>query len=406
MNIVLPLSGIKREAPEVVLGKLRNESQSVSTEAGQKLIAEARNFGLDLRDYLTLKVDPRASDNAKKYADLDGYEASLVFLNLPVRNDFKNGVVLQAASETFQTFTGTRALFPPVVDDMLQWSYRQDVIEKVDPILANSRTISGNEMISTVVTDAESDNQLQALVAEGTRVPVKSIRTTEYAVKMWKHGSGIRTTYEFNRRASLDLLVPYAARIQREKERSKMKAAVTMLINGDGVASSGNFGGHPAATIDTQSSFNSNVGGTASTNGIISWRHLFYWLVQRAKAGTPVDTLVGNWDAYFQYAMLFAIKDSNAGDTAAENLSKVGVSIGGVPLVTAAPRFAVSSDMTASQLLGLSRADTLEELVEAGSLIDESERSIINQTVLYVRTENTGYHLVYGDTRRTFNYGA
>jgi hypothetical protein len=226
---------------------------------------------------------------------------------------------------------------------------------------------------------------------------VKSIRTTEHSVKIWKHGSGIRTTYEFNRRASLDLLTPYAARVQREKERSKMKAAVGMLINGDAVQA--------ASTVVNQSDYNTAVGGSAAVNNIISWRHLFYWLVQRAKAGVPVDTLVGNWDAYYQYAMLFAIKDSSAGDTAAENLARAGVNIGGVPLITAAPKFAVSSDMTSNALLGLSRSDTLEELVEAGSLIDESERSILNQTVTYVRTENTGYRLVYGDTRSTYNYG-
>ena len=398
----LPLTGITREAPETVLAKLRSDSSIKSTEAGQKLLAAARNHGLDLRDYLTLKIDPKISSEAAKYAGLDGYEASLAFLNLPIKNDFKNGVVLQAASETFQTFSGTRALFPPVIDDMLKWAWRQDVIEKVDPILANSRTINGVEMISTVVDDAttgEANAQTTGLISEGSRIPVKSIRTSEQSVKIYKHGSGIRTTYEFNRRASLDILTPYAGRVQREKERSKMKAAVSMLINGDGLA------GHAASGVIAQSSYNTPVGGAASTNGVVSWRHLLYWLVQRAKAGVPVDTVVGNWDAYFQWASLFAIKDSSAGNTAAENLSKAGFTIGGVPLITGAPRFAISSDMTANHLLGLSKVDTMEELVEAGSLIDESERSIINQTVTYIRTENTGYLLVFGDTRSTFNFG-
>lgn len=392
------LTGIERQAPEAVLALLRDPSNTVSKEAGMNLAQAAREHGLDLRAYLTLKIDPHKSSEARRYGDLDGYESALVYLNLPIKNDLKNGVVLQAASETFQTFPGTRALFPPVLDDVLQFAYRQDVIEKVEPILSNSRVINGVEMVTSVINDVEADNQVTSVISEGGRIPVKSIRTTEHSVKIWKHGSGIRTTYEFSRRASLDLLTPYAARIQREKERSKMKAAVTMLINGDTVQA--------ASGVINQSSYNTPAG-SSSTNGKISWPHLMYWLVQRAKAGTPVDTVVGNWDAYFAWLMLFALKDANSGDTAAESLSRGGINIGGgIPLVTAAPKFAISSDMTANSLLGLSRGDTLEELVEAGSQIEESERSIINQTVLYVKTENTGYRLVYGDTRSTFNYGA
>jgi hypothetical protein len=395
-----PLTEIKREAPEVVLAKLRSEEQEVSRQAGHKLVAEAKSFGVNVRDYLTLRVDPRIAAEAKRFNGLNGYEASLAFLNLPVRNDFENGITLQAASETFQTFSGTRALFPPVIDDLLKWSYRQDHIETVAPILANSRTINGTELISTVVNDTEADAQVSSIVAEMGRVPMKSIRTSETSVKIWKHGSGLRTSYEFLRRASLDLFTPYAARIQRELERSKMKAAVALLLNGDGVIAA-----NAAAGVDNQSVYDASTN-TTSTNGVINWQNFLYWIVQRAKAGVPVDTVVGNWDAYFQWLKLFAVKDSSAGVTAAEHLSAAGVQIGGVPLITAAPRFAISSDMTANYLLGMSRADTLEELIEAGSQINESERSIENQTVTYVKTENTGYRLVYGDTRRVYNYGA
>jgi hypothetical protein len=56
--------------------------------------------------------------------------------------------------------------------------------------------------------------------------------------------------------------------------------------------------------------------------------------------------------------------------------------------------------------MGLSRGDTLEELVEAGSNIDESERAIQNQSITYVKSENAGYKLAFGDTRSIYNYGA
>ena len=92
--------------------------------------------------------------------------------------------------------------------------------------------------------------------------------------------------------------------------------------------------------------------------------------------------------------------------TDADNLAAAGFRIGGVPLINGVVNFALSSTMTASQLLGMSKGDSLEELVEAGSTINESERAILNQSITYVKTLNAGYKLAFGDTRSIFNYGA
>lgn len=382
------LTEIKRRPVDEVIAKLRDDSETVSIEAGKKLCSQAREYGLNLRDYLTLVVK---SDND----DMTGYEMCLAALNLPVRNDFQHGVVLQAAADTFQTFPGTRAMFPEVIDDMLQWANRQDQFEQVAPMLANSRTINGVEMISTVVNDDSADRDSHT-VPEGGRIPVRSIRTTQHTVGIFKHGSAIRTTYEFTRRASLDILTPYANRIARELEISKVAEATNLLVNGDGVQA--------AAPVVAQSSYNTPAGSTA-TAGVISWEHLLYWLLQRAKAGTPVDTVVGNWDSAFKWAKLWATPSASAGTAAADNFNVVSGHLTGGGLRVPLPSFVISSSAPASKLIGYSKADTLEELVEAGSLISESEKSILNQTVTYVKTEDTGYRLVYGDTRSVFNYG-
>jgi hypothetical protein len=76
-----------------------------------------------------------------------------------------------------------------------------------------------------------------------------------------------------------------------------------------------------------------------------------------------------------------------------------------VNLADANPRFQfnvnfqVSSTAPAEKLIGFSKADTIEELVETGSDIKESMAAIGNQTVKYVRTRNNGYRLIFGDTR-------
>lgn len=383
-----------RVSPEALLSGLLDEATTV--QAGTRLIAKARDAGLGMRDYLTLAIDAGKAEHPDRYSHggklLGGYEAALAYLNLPIRNDFEHGIVLQAASETFQTYAGTRAMFPEVIDDMVKWTYRQDQIEKAEALISNSRTIAQPELLSTVVSDAAADYQYAAPIAEEARVPVRSIRTTQNTVKIWKHGSGYKTTYEFERRAGLDLLTPYAARTEREIEISKTSVATGLLVNGDSV--------YGAAPVVAQTSFVSGA-----TTGKINREALVRWLVSRAKVGTPVDIVVGNWDAYIEWLLLWT-PSSTSVTTEASNAAAAGFALSGAPLVSGPVKFALSSTAPANKLIGYSKADTLEELVEANSLIQESERSMVNQTITYYRTQNVGYRLVFGDTRSVYNYGA
>lgn len=378
-----------RDAAEVVLAKLVSDKKAESLQAGQEIIQSSRELGISARDYLRLAVDP--SKGEMKNSELDGYETALAYLSLPVQDDFSKGVVLQAAAETFQTFPGVRALFPEVVDDIVQWKYRQEQLESVDGIVSQSRTVAGVEMITTVIDDKADDYQQYGVIAEGARIPVRSIRATEHAVKFYKFGGGYEFTYEFNRRASLDLIAPYAARMQREVAIGQVAIATSMLINGDAV--------NGAATVTDADTLATAVGGT-HTAGKIEWDILLKWLMERAKAGTPVDTVVGNWDMHFQWLKMFAAPSIGQGIPQIEVLRQAGVN-----LAEANPRFRfnvnfqVSSTAPASKLIGFSKADTLEELVETGSDIEESQRAIENQKVKYVRTKNNGYRLIFGDTR-------
>lgn len=397
MSNTRPYSEIaKLESVEALATKLKDKD--TGAQFGLNIAKEAELFGLGVKDYLLI-AGAEQTDHSNN--GLNVYEKLLVELNLPIRNDFERGVYLQAASDTFATHPGTRALFPEVIDDVVRWANRQDQFEQVAPMLANSRTINGVEMLSTVVNDDSADRDTY-MIAEGANIPVRTIRTSEQRVKIYKHGYAIRSTYEFNRRASIDMLVPYANRIARDLEISKVKVATTILINGDGA--------YGAAPVVNQSSFSAaTTTSGAPTNGKISWPHVLNWLVSRAQAGTPIDTVVMNWDSYFQWLMLFTTQQANAGVTSAESLQKAGVALGQSPaLINLALKIqpVLSSSAPAAKLIGYSKGDTLEELIEANSNIQETERAIRNQTVTVVKTENTGYRLVFGDTRSIYNYNA
>jgi hypothetical protein len=379
-----------RKPAEDVLAKLMSESQTESMEAGIALARNAADYGLSVRDYLQLAIDPSKGDFAND--QLDGYQTALMAANLPVRNDFAKGVVLQAASETFQTFPGMRILFPPVMDDIVQWQYRQDQLEKVDGMISQSRTISGTELITTVVTDGAEQYQQFGRIAERGTIPVRTIQGTEHSVKFYKYGGGYELTYEFSRRASLDILTPYAARQEREVAIAQTATVTELLYNGDPV--------HAAATVTDAKALSATIGDASYAQGKINWEALLKWLVLRAQAGVPIDTIVGNYDMHFEWLRMFAKPSIALGTPQMEILRAAGVN-----MAEANPRFQfninfqVSSTAPAQKLMGFSKADTVEELVESGSDIQESIQAAQNQTVKYVRTTNRGYRLIFGDTR-------
>lgn len=374
---------------EEVLAALTSKNSAESLQAGKDLVGTAKELGISARDYLRLAVDPTKGEFAN--TELDGYQTTLMALNLPIRDDFAKGVVMQAAAETFQTFPGVRALFPEVIDDVVQWKYRQDNLESIEGFISQSRTVAGVEMLTTVVNDSGEDYQQFGVIAERGRIPVRSIRATEHSVKFYKFGGGYEWTYEFNRRASIDIMAPYAARMQREVAIGEVGVATSMLINGDAV--------NAAATVTNGKTLGTSIGATYA-QGKIDWEIFLKWLVSRAQKGTPADSVVGNYDMHFEWLRMFAKPSLALGIPQVEVLRAAGVQ-----MAEANPRFDfkvafnVSSTAPAQKLIGFSKNDTLEEIVETGSDIQESQNAIENQTVKYVRTKNKGYRLVFGDTR-------
>ena len=389
----------KAQSLESLLGDLKSESKEKSRQAGLDLAAQAKEYSLSLSDFLRFAVDLNASEEGKKYAEagLDGYEAALAYLGLPIKENYSKKISLAATSETFKTYPGTRVMFPEVVDSVLRFTTNQDYLEKVSDLVGSSRTISGTEMIS-VVAESDEDAEGTFYVGEGADIPIRTIRTSEIATKMYKHGSGYEITYEFDRRAAIDIMVPYVARINRRLELSKVALATTVLINGDGAQ------GHGAAPVVNQSAMCTKAGVTNKAGKLV-FEGLLAWLVDRAGNGAhaPIDTVIGNYDMYLQWMLMFTPTLQN--QSQAEAMAKIG----GPSITAALPgmfvpiKFALSSTVPAGKLIGITKAETLEELIEAGSQISESERAVKNQKIVYVKTEVTGYHLVFGDTRSIYD---
>lgn len=379
-----------RLSPEQVAAMLQQESNHASAENGLKLVNEAASFGLSMRDYLILHVAPAKSKNAGQYAGLNGYEATKLALNLPHANDFEHGIALQAAANTFQVYTGTRALFPEVIDDMLKEKTRMEQVENIASLVSQSRTVDQVEMITTYLED-DSEDRKQFTVSELGRVPVRSVRTSQNVVNFGKRGSGIEMSYEFGRRASLDILTPFAARIVRETELSKVAAATDILINGDNV--------NAAAQVIPFSTY-----GGSGIDGA-NFKALSKFLMARAKAGYPVDTLVVNYDMYIDLMFMYQPTLSGNGSipVAMEQRGAPAIQTNVSFMANMGVNVVISSAVPAGRIIAMSKMECLEELIEAGSNISENERSIKNQSVTYIKTETTGYKLAIPQARVILN---
>jgi len=392
-----PLTEIKRAPLAVVLGQILSDNPNESKDSGLKLISDAKKFGVSIRDYLTLSVDVAASESdTKRFRSQDGlmsgYEATLAEMNLPFKNAFRQGITLQAAADTFAMRPGSRALFPEVIDDMMQWNTRQDMFETTQGLVSQTRTVTGNEVITQAIFDDQGQLNT-APIAELANVPIQTIKSSDRAIKFFKHGSAIRTSYEFDRRASLDALTPYANRVNRNLEISKVGSLTSLLVSGDGV--------HVAATAYAGSTFkNWDVAGTKSLKD--NYVALADFLMQRARQGTPIDMILCSYEMWLELFLMFMPVTGNK--SVAEHLQDRGAPNMGLALdFIQGVSVRIASSAPAGKLICYSVADTAEELIESGSLLNESETAIKNQSITYVKTMNMGYRLVYGDTRHIFD---
>lgn len=384
---------IKKRKVSEICNPLLSDSDVESGAAAERLVKEANSYGLPLDKFLDLAVDLSEGEEKAAYKNgegLSGFEQVMLKMNLPMRNNYRDQVTLAQASDTFATKPGSRILFPYTIDNVLRWNNNLDQMEKVEDIISGSRTANGNELIRIVAED-DANSRKSFRLGEGAAVPVRKVRYSEKAVTFYKHGSGIEYTYEFERRAAIDIITPFAARVQRDLELSKLRSATEIMINGDGV--------NAAATALDQATLDS-----AATDGKISYDGLLAALATAIKAYHPIDTIAGDIDAYMQLAKLLGTAAVSSAYAVDQQAAKGGPQFLALRNIFSPVQFVLDSAVPSGKLLMFNRPDTLEELVEANSRVAEEDRNVRSQTISYFRTENVGYSLIYPDCRYVYTY--
>jgi hypothetical protein len=213
-------------------------------------------------------------------------------------------------------------------------------------------------------------------VGESADIPIATIETREHIIALRKYGRGLRASYEQMRRMRVDKFARMIAYMAIQSEIDKVAAALDIIVNGDGNTDTA-AAVHNLTTLDTAA-----VAGTLTLKG---------WLAFKMKFVNPyiVTTALMQEAVALQLALL---------NTGSANVPLTQVTLGGLnqPITpinqtSDGVRYGWTSEAPALKIVGFDRRFALEQVVEIGADITESERFITNQTEVLVMSEVNGF---------------
>ena len=382
--------------PQEVIAKLKHSEASTGRENAMLLLHDANTMGFG--------VDALLHQNVEGGNGLDGFEATFAALGVPLNLKDDTAIAAFASATTsFMTNDGLSVLLPSLVNNLLRSQDNKGIIEKADDLILQTRMVKSNAVQKEIVYDKDTnDSYATHRIAEGANIPTRKLKTGQSNVKFYKTGHGIEVSYEFAQDMTPDILVPYANRIQFERSQSEHIIAVQTLINGESNDPGSANGAIATDDLDTID----NKAGTplrARAEGFIKW------LIEAARAGRPIDTLVVGWDSIFELQYMFPVTDANGNAAVGVGAVAAGGALAQMQVkvvngINFNLNVVISSAVEEKQIIGYRKGETMERLIKTNSQISEQERSIKNQTLLYTNTIISGFTLAYGESRRLLSW--
>ena len=245
-------------------------------------------------------------------------------------------------------------------------------------LVAITTPITGEDYRSLYMTyDAEALRLFR--VGESAEIPMANLATSARSIRLKKYGRGMRTSYEALRRMRVDRFAWWIRWMAVQSEVDKVAAALTVLVSGDGNS------GTAATEIDMTDL------DSGATPGTLSLRA---WLNFRLQFAPPYSITT----ALMTQATALQLILMNVGTA---NLPLAGYSFNGVgnqltPINATADaiRYGWTSEAPTAKIVGFDARAALEQVVEIGSEIQETERFITNQTQVVTMTENNGFAIL------------
>ena len=364
----------------------------ISLTDEQKIIVQnkdveaAASRGISLSKYLNETYAKKVVEVNKMYnSELDAFDIALLSHGIITRDNYEFGI---ESSNLFTFFNGAttnnnRNLFPEfMIRTLRQISGMPSII---NDIVASTRTIQGDaakqvvlDLTDTSTVGKENKKALRKRrVAEGSNIPVATLKLGEVAIRIYKYGIGVKATYEVMRRTTIDMFRKQIELISLQAAYDQVSEVIDIIINGDGNTN--------PAKLYKASKLNTNA-----VEGKLDEITLIKFLVKQAPIN--FDTIIVDEEIYTQICTILMDKNLT-------NQINPQVAFTFPQGLLSNLKVIYSEDLGKTsdgkhQIIGLSKAYAIEKTVEAGSMINEIVRTAENQTQTAYITENAGFNKI------------
>jgi len=259
-----------------------------------------------------------------------------------------------------------------------RWNNQFEPAIPLSEVVAMTSPIRGEDYRSLYMTyDA---NQLRLFrVGESAEIPMANLESSERSIRLRKYGRGLRATYEQMRRVRVDKLAWWIRWMAVQSEVDKLEAALTVLVSGDGNAGTAATE-YNLLTLDPLA-----IAGELSMVGWLKFRMLFAPPYVMTTSLSQIDEAV--------QMVLLNMGTANI-PLQGQNLGGIGNSLTPINSTADGVRYGWLEGAPNNKYVGFDRRAALEQVVEIGSEITETERFITNQTQVIVMTENNAFAIL------------
>lgn len=338
---------------------------------------------------MTLSMYLENQDPTPDGGSLDAFERLMKEAGIITQsNSAKN--YSASSMEAFYRTNENKALFPEYIARTFINELSQFPL--YDKLVATRTGIDSNVYTATYL-DFEDPKNKKALemrrVTEGSDLPTAKLRLGKVAMQLFKYGLGIEATYEALRRMNIDIFNMHMKKVGAHAADNKVAEILTVIKDGDG-------NDNAAPQLKSKTDLDSTA-----TAGILTEDAWLKFLLQFYPFGC--DTIVANTDGLMQILKIMYPKSEarrmiNAltdGVSATVNLPQ---NLWNNVNLIYSPHIEKIGGKEA--IYGLNSKTTIEEVYELGSLINESDKFIKNQTNLLTISENSGFRKVFKDTSK------
>ena len=319
---------------------------------------------------------------------LDAFQRQLKKAGVITKSIYEKGIYADPV-EAFYRTSESQVLFPEYIARQVREAIVQDTVL---PYLIGQNTIIQGDSYRTYYVEDQPEAQRKKRVTEASELPRAKIVGKEQTVKIYKFGRAIEASYEVIRRMQIDMLALHVRRIAMQVAKDKVDEIIDVIVDGDGNSNAATT--YNLTTLDTGAS-----AGTLTAKGLLKFLMQF--------RPFPCNVLLTDEDTFIQ-VVLTNIPNLTTADLLrllAEGTA-VGVSISAPQLPSGSVRLFWNENVTAYDLIGINGQYAIEQVTEAGSDIQESDKFITRQTQVLTISENSGFSKMFNEATRILKVNA